>query len=76
MAGVCERECMRRSQGDEPLTLTRYNSEMSQPYEALGGKTSVCGQADNLRAYRGNVLFYLLSLLILMRADPAVAGAG
>ena len=51
MVGVCERgECMGRSTEDEPLTLMRcYKCEMPQPYEALEGRKSVCGQAQNLR---------------------------
>ena len=50
MVRVCEGECMGRSPGDEPLTLTRCHScEMPQTYEALEGQKSVCGQAHNLR---------------------------
>ena len=57
---------MGRCPGDETLTLTRCHScELPQPWEALGGRKSVCGEAHNLRAHRLNFLFsYLLDLLI------------
>ena len=36
MVGVCDGECFGLSQGDAPLTLTRfYNCRLSQLYEAL-----------------------------------------
>ena len=36
--------------GDEPWCFTTYHScEIPQPYEALEGRKSVCGQAHNLR---------------------------
>ena len=51
MAGVREGECMGRSPGDDPLTLTRcYSCEMSQSFEALEEWQSVCGQTHNLRS--------------------------
>ena len=37
--------------GDELLTLVRcYSCKMAQPYEALEGRKSVCGQVHNLNA--------------------------
>ena len=51
---------MGRSPGDEPLTLTRgYICEMSQPYEALEGWKSACGQAYNLRPTEENFFFHI-----------------
>ena len=78
--------CMGRWPGDEPLTLTKcYICDILQTYEDSEERKSVCGQAQNLRAYRENFLFScLLGLLTfyfhsfhgMMRVDPAVAGEG
>ena len=68
---------------DEPLTMRRCHScEMPQPYEALEGWNSTCGQATE---HKGENFFssFLLSLVIyfrsfhgMMRVDPVVAGNG
>ena len=62
MAGVCEGECIGRSPGDEPLTLTRCHScGLPQLYEAFGWK-SVCGRVYNLKGIKGKISFLLLFL--------------
>ena len=61
MAGFCEGECMGRSPGDEPLTLTRYHScGLPQLYEACEGWKSVCGRAYNLKEIKGKFSVFLL----------------
>ena len=59
MAGVCKRECLGHSQGDETLTLTRcYSSGLSQLYENIrGGSLSV----ECLFCIFVALLLYLLS---------------
>ena len=86
MARVCEGECMERSPGDEPLTLTRCHScGLTQLYEAFEGWKSVCGRVYNLKGIKGkilfffsflNFLFYCSSFHGMMRADPAVVAGG
>ena len=52
----CERECIGRSAGDEPLTLTRCHScGLPQLYEVLEGWNSVCGEAYNLKGIMGKI---------------------
>ena len=59
MAGVCERECMGHISGDEPLTLTRcHSSGLPWLYEAFEWWEFVCGRDFNIRAKRGNFLFF------------------
>ena len=62
MAGVCEEECMERSPGDEPLTLTRCNScELSQLYESLELWIFACDGAYNLKGIKKEFSVFLLS---------------
>ena len=59
MTGICEGECMGRSQGDEPLILTKCHScGLPQLYEAFEGCKSVCGRAYNLKGIKGKFLFF------------------
>ena len=58
MAGVCEGECMGRTQGNEPLHL----DEMPQVYDACEGWKSICGRAYNLKGIKGKISVFLLSL--------------
>ena len=82
MVGVSEKECMGRSPGDKPLTLTRCHScGLPQLYETLGWK-SVCDRAYILKGIKGKFsffslfLFYCTSFHVIMRADPGMAGGG
>ena len=59
-AGVCKGECMGRSPGDEPQTLTRYHScGLPQLYEAFVGWKQFCGQAYNLKGIKGKFSVFL-----------------
>ena len=63
MAWICEGECIGRSPGDEPLTLTRWHScGLPQLYEALEGWKSICGRAYNLKDIKGTFSVILLFL--------------
>ena len=76
MAGVCEGECMMRSPGNEPMTLTKSHScGLPQLYEAFEGWKSICGRAYNLKGIKG-IFFYCSSFLGMIRGDPAVACGG
>ena len=60
MARVCEGECMARSPGDEPLTLTRrYNCGLPQLYEAVEGWKSVSLQLKGIKGKLSVFLFFL-----------------
>ena len=83
MAGVCEGECMGRSQGNETLTLTRCHScGMQQLYEAFVGWKSVLWPSLKLKGFKGEifyfssflsfVFFHCSSFLGMMRANPVV----
>ena len=48
--GVCERECMGRSSGDEHLALTRYQLWGAQLYEALEGWSPPVAEPTTYRA--------------------------
>ena len=64
MEGICEGECMGRSPGDEPLTLTRCHScGLPQLYEACEGWKSVCGRAYNLQGIKGYFMGFFFSCL-------------
>ena len=55
-------ECIGRSPGDEPLTLTRcHSSGLLQLYEALERWKSVCGRAYNVKGIKGKICFSSLS---------------
>ena len=63
MVRVFEGECMGRSPGDDPLTLTRWHSSgLPQLYEALEGWKAVCGLAYNLKGIKGKLYVFLLFL--------------
>ena len=51
---------MGRSLQDEPL-MRWYSCEMPQPYEALEGWKSICGQDHNLKGIMGNIFFFFYS---------------
>ena len=71
MVGVCDRECMGNSPGDETQTLMRCHScGFSQLYEACGWK-SVCGQAYKLKSIKGNIY----SLLFFLKLCFSFTGA-
>ena len=55
MAGVCEGGCMGRSQGDEPLTLTRCHNFM-EPWK--GGNPSVAKPTTEV--YKGENFSFLI----------------
>ena len=61
MVGVCERECMWRSQGYEPLTLMRCHSYMKL---LKGGSPSVAEQY-NLKGIKGKFSLFFLFFLKL-----------
>ena len=56
MAEVCEGECIGRSPGDEPLTLTRcHNCGLPLLFE---GRKFVCVRAYNLKGINGKIFFF------------------
>ena len=66
MAGICKGECMGRSPGNEPLTLTRCHScGLPQLYEAVEEWKSVCGRAYNLKGIKGKFSVFLHFLKLL-----------
>ena len=54
MAGICERECMGRGLGVEPLTLTKCHSFM-KPWK--GGNPSVA--KSQLKSIKGKISFFI-----------------
>ena len=59
MAGVSEGECMGRSPGDEPLTVTRCPScGLTQLYEDFEGCKLLCGRAYNLKGIKGEIFWF------------------
>ena len=65
---VCAGECMGHSQGDEPLTLTRFHCcGLPQLYEALEGWKSVYARAYNLKGIKGKFsVFFSFTLAHFM----------
>ena len=63
MGGVCEGECMGRSPGDVPLTLTRCHScGLPQLHKALEGWKSICGRGGSREVVLGAILPLLLTV--------------